>query len=112
MNAPEKDSPTSGAPSPFLSFGDQSEEEQIAQLIKLFSLPPVLSKSKAIWATGDNPTAFYARQDPKSPDFDPSYPEQIGGRRSGKAPRNYWTVDILRWKVRNASRTSRGDQGQ
>jgi hypothetical protein len=112
MNAPEMNSPVSAAQSPFVSFGDQPEEEQIAQIIKLFSLPPVLSKSKAIWATGDNPTAFYGKQDPKSPDFDPLYPAPIGGRRSGKAPRNYWTVDILRWKVRNASRTSCGGQGQ
>lgn len=106
MNACEKNAPITGASPPFAYFGKQSEEEQIAQIIKLYNLPPVLCKSKVLWVTGDTKHDFYALQDENSGDFDPSYPEQIGGRRSSRAPRRYWTVDIVRWMVRRASRTS------
>ena len=95
------------AASSFVPFGKLSEEEQIALLIKLFDLDPVLKTPKAIAVTGDTRTDFYARQDPKGPLFDPTYPEPIGGRRSGRASRSYWTVDILRWRIRRATSGSR-----
>jgi hypothetical protein len=89
------------------SCGELPEDEQIALLIKLFDLAPVLKTSKAIAVTGDTRTDFYGRQDPKDTLFDPTYPEPIGGRRSVRAPRSYWTVDILRWRIRRANSGSR-----
>jgi len=112
MNAPEMNSAVSGATSPFVSFGDQSEEEQIAQLIKFFNLAPVLDKSETLWVTGDTKHDFYAQQNESNVDFDPSYPREIGGRRSQRASRRYWTLDILRWMVRRASRANKGAQPQ
>lgn len=102
MNAPKKIAPDPGASSPFVPFGKQSEEEQIAQLIKLFDLDPVSNSRKVISVTGDTHTDFYARQDPRDAMFDPMYPKPIGGRRSTRASRRYWTVDILRWRIRQA----------
>lgn len=103
MDAPKKNAPASGASSSFVPFGNQSEEEQIAQLIKWFDLDPVLRTPKVISVTGDTRTDFYARQDPTDTLFDPMYPKPIGGRRSGKATRRYWTVEILRWRIRLAN---------
>ncbi|MCX7515208.1 hypothetical protein ACFWZ3_05505 [Frateuria sp. GZRR35] len=102
MNAPNKHAPGMGASAPFTPFGQQSEEEQISQLIRLFALDPVLRTSEVIAVTGDTRTDFYGRQDPNDKLFDPSYPEPIGGRRSRKASRRYWTIDILRWRIRQA----------
>ena len=107
MDASKKTAPGSGAPSSFVPFGKQSEDEQIAQLIKLFDLDPVLRTTEVIAVTGDTRTDFYARQDPTNALFDPAYPEPIGGRRSGRASRRYWTVDILRWRIHQATSGSR-----
>jgi len=114
MDALEKNPPCAGAgaSSSFVPFGEQSEEDQIAQLIKFFNLPPVLDKSKILWVTGDTKHDFYAQQDESNGDFDPFYPKEIGGRRSQRAPRRYWTVDILRWLVRRASRGNKWGQPQ
>lgn len=103
MEASTTGAPTKGATSHFVPFGNLSEEEQIEQLIKLFDLAPILRTPDAIKVSGDTRTDFYGRQDPNNPLFDPSYPEPIGGRRSGRASRSYWTVDILRWRIRLAS---------
>lgn len=103
MNTPNKTAREPGASSSFVSFGKQSEEEQIAQLIKLFDLGPVLRTREVISITGDTHTDFYARQDPSNAIFDPTYPEPIGGRRSSKASRRYWTVAILQWRIREAN---------
>ena len=102
MDAPKKNVPGSGAPSSFVRF-EQSEEEQIAQLVKLFDLDPVLRTAKVISVTGDTRTDFYARQDRTNTLFDPTYPEPIGGRRSRRGTRRYWTVEILRWRIRLAN---------
>ncbi|KAA0068500.1 hypothetical protein [Rhodanobacter sp. T12-5] len=112
MDALEKNAPCAGASSSFVPFGVLSEEEQIDQLIKLYNLPPVLGKSKVLWVTGDTKHDFYAWQDESNADFDPAYPKEIGGRRSQRAPRRYWTVDVLRWMVRRASRANRWEQLQ
>lgn len=103
MNTSNKTAPVSGASSSFVPFGNQSEEEQIAQLIKLFDLDPVLRTPEVISVTGDTRTDFFARTSPTNKLFDPTYPEEIGGRRSGKASRRYWTIDILRWRIRQAN---------
>ncbi|WP_162405407.1 hypothetical protein [Pseudoxanthomonas jiangsuensis] len=103
MEASPNTVPGPGTALSFVSFRSQPEEEQIKQTIKLFDLPPVLKTAKVIEVTGDTRTNFYARQDPKDALFDPTYPEPIGGRRSGRTPRSYWTVDILRWRIRQAS---------
>ncbi|WP_449426869.1 hypothetical protein [Rhodanobacter umsongensis] len=103
MDAPRENAPAQGASSSPVPFGKQSEEEQIAQLIRLFELDPVLRTVKVISVTGDTRTDFYARQDPTNLIFDPTYPEPIGGRRSGRASRRYWTVEILRWRIRQAN---------
>lgn len=103
MEASKTSAPAKGAVSSFVPFGNLSEEEQIEQLIKLFGLTPILRAPEAIKVSGDTRTDFYARQDPNSPLFDPSYPEPIGGRRSGRASRSYWTVDILRWRIQLAN---------
>ena len=92
-----------GAANPSSEFGKLPEAEQVELLIKLFNLGPILKTAKAIDVTGDTHTDFYARQDPKHPLFDPTYPEPIGGRRSGRASRQYWTVEILSWRVRRAA---------
>ncbi|WP_458068248.1 hypothetical protein [Rhodanobacter sp. BL-MT-08] len=112
MDASQKNAPCAGASSSFVPFGMLSEEEQIAQLIKLFNLPPVLDKSEVLWVTRDTKHDFYAWQDESNAAFDPSYPKEIGGRRSQRAPRRYWTVEILRWMVRRASRANKGEQLQ
>jgi hypothetical protein len=103
MDAHKKNAPASVASSSFVQCGNQSEEEQIAQLIKWFDLEPVLRTPKVISVTGDTRTDFYARQCPTNTLFDPMYPKPIGGRRSGKATRRYWTVEILRWRIRLAN---------
>lgn len=103
MDAPKKNVPDPGASSSCVPSGNQSEEEQIAELIKLFDLDPVLRTSKAISVTGDTRTDFYARQDPADTLFDPTYPKPIGGRRSDRATRRYWTIEILRWRIRQAN---------
>lgn len=95
--------PEPGAQSSFVPFGKQSEEEQIVQLIRLFDLEPVSRTPKAISITGDTRTSFYDRQNPTHPLFDPTYPSPIGGRRSERAPRRYWTVEILQWCIRSAN---------
>ena len=87
-----------------VSFRRKSEDEQLAQLIKLFDLAPVLLTPKVISVTGDTKTDFYERQDPTSALFDPTYPKPIGGRRSARATRRYWTEEILRWRIRQAAR--------
>lgn len=103
MEASKKTAPAMGAVSPFVPFGTLPEDEQIAQLIKMFDLPPVMRTPKVIWTNGDTRTGFYERQDPTHPLFDPTFPEPIGGRRSGRASRHYWTIDILRWRIRQAT---------
>lgn len=107
MGATKNTASNLGTSSSFVPLGDLPEDEQIALLIKLFDLDPVLKTAKVIAVTGDTRTDFYARQDPKEALFDPTYPEPIGGRRSGRSPRSYWTVDILRWRIRRASTGSR-----
>ena len=107
MNAPKENAPELVASPAYLPFGKQPEEEQIAQLIALFDLGPVLRTSEVIWVTGDTRTDFYARQAPTNRIFDPAYPEPIGGRRSTRASRRYWTVDILRWRIRQANSVRR-----
>lgn len=99
--------PSHGAPSAFALFGDQSEELQIEQLIRFFNLEPVLKTPKVISVTGDTRSDYYARTSPNSALFDPTYPPPIGGRRSSRASRLYWTVDILRWRIRQAKLESR-----
>ena len=90
------------ASSPYLTYRDLPEEEHIAKLIKLFGLEPVSRKPKVISISADTETGFYDRQDPNHSEFDPSYPEPIGGRRSKKSSRCYWTVEILSWRIRQA----------
>lgn len=107
MKTSNKTVPEPGASSPFVPFGDQPEEEQIAQLIRLFDLDPVLRTPQVIAVTGDTRTDFFARTSPTNKLFDPTYPTPIGGRRSGRASRRYWTVDILRWRIRQANSGSR-----
>ena len=84
------------------SFSDLPEDEQIAVLIKLFELPPVVNSQKAMWITGDPNTDFDARQNINDPEFDRNYPQPIGGRRSKRASRRYWTIELLQWRVRLA----------
>ena len=103
MDAPKRTAPGPGASSFFIPFGKQSEEEQVAQLIKLFNLSPVLRTPEVISVTGDTRTDFYGRQDPTNTIFDPTYPQPMGGRRSGRASRRYWTVEILCWRIRQAN---------
>lgn len=107
MSASNKTASNQDAVLSVVPFGKLPEDEQIALLIKLFDLNPVLKTAKAIAVTGDTRTDFYARQDPRDVLFDPTYPEPIGGRRSGRASRSYWTVDILRWRIRRANSGSR-----
>jgi hypothetical protein len=107
MDASKKAAPVSGAASSCVSFGTLPEEEQIALLIKLFDLDPILRTPKVIAVTGDTRTDFFARTSPSNKLFDPTYPTQIGGRRPGRASRRYWTVDILRWRIRQANSDSR-----
>ncbi len=83
------------------------EDEQVALLIKMFNLAPVLRSAQAIDVTGDTHTDFYNRQSPKHELYDETYPEPIGGRRSGRSPRRYWTIEILRWRIRQATSASR-----
>lgn len=112
MDALEKNASCAGASSSFVPFGVLSEEEQIAQLIKLFNLPPVLNKAKVLWVTGETKHDFYAKQDESSGDFDPSYPQEIGGRRSQRSPRRYWTLDVLHWLIRRANQANKGGKPQ
>lgn len=87
-----------------------SEDDQIAMQIRMFNLDPVLRSPKVISVTGDTHTDFYYRQDPTHELFDHTYPEPIGGRRSGKASRRYWTIEILRWRIREAARSVEGGE--
>ena len=103
MDASKKAAPGPGAASAFVPFEQLQEEEQIAKLIKLFELEPVMKTAKVIAVTGDTRSDFYSRQDPKDALFDPTYPEPIGGRRSGRASRRYWTVDVVQWRLRLAT---------
>ena len=89
------------------TLSELPEDEQISILIKTFNLPPVVPTPTAIWVTGDTRTDFYARQNINDPKFDPTYPQPIGGRRSDRASRRYWTIDLLRWLVRLAVSGSR-----
>lgn len=107
MRTSIKTAPEPGAPSAFLPFGDQSEDDQIAQLIKLFDLDPVLRTPQVIAVTGDTRTDYFARTSPTNKLFDPTYPSEINRRRSCRASRRYWTVDILRWRIRQAQADSR-----
>jgi hypothetical protein len=103
MGASKPTAPISGAANLYSGFGKLPEAEQVELLIKLFNLGPILKTPKAIEVTGDTRTDFYARQDPKDALFDPTYPLPIGGRRSDRATRQYWTVEILSWRVRRAT---------
>ncbi len=107
MVASKKTAPVSGGLSSFVPFGNMPEEEQVALLIKLFDLGPVMRTPEVIETTGDTHTDFYGRQDPNDDLFDPTYPEPIGGRRSSRASRRYWTIDILRWRIRLAQSGNR-----
>ncbi len=98
---------TSAALACAATLSDLPEDEQIAILIKTFNLPPVVNTQTAIWVTGDTRTDFYARQSVTDAKFDKNYPQPIGGRRSERASRRYWTIDLLRWLVRLAVSGSR-----
>jgi len=103
MGASKPTAPILGAVNRYSEFGKLPEAEQVELLIKLFNLGPILKTPKAIEVTGDTRTDFYARQDPTDQLYDPTYPEPIGGRRSNRATRRYWTVEILSWCVRRAT---------
>lgn len=95
------DSPCSAA------FGIQSEDEQIAQIIKLFDLDPVSKTADVLRITGDSRTRYFDRTSPNSEGFDPTYPNPIEPRSLSRAARRYWTIDILRWRIRQTTLASR-----
>lgn len=78
-----------------------TEDFMIAYLVKIFELQPVICTNEAIKLIGDKRTTFYERQNPRSEYFDKSYPEPINKERSRNETRLYWTIDVLRWRIRN-----------
>lgn len=107
MNDIDRTPRKTSVPSLVLPFGDLPEEEHIAQLIKFFDLDPVSTTPEVLRITGDTRTDFFARTSPINELFDPTYPKPIGGRRAGRATRRYWTIDILRWRIRQTKLESR-----
>ena len=89
------------------SFGKLAEDEQIAMLIKLFELPPVVGTSKAIWIIGETRTDYYSLQNIHDAKFDAKFPLPIGGRRSQRSSRRFWTIDLLRWRIQLANSGNR-----
>lgn len=79
------------------------EDLQIATLIRQHALPLVCGPKLGCSIIGKSRTDWYALQNPKDATFDPTFPPAIGGRRSERASRQYWVVDLLRWRIRLAA---------
>ncbi len=104
MKKPTDDAEQASADSKCLQLlRDKSEDEQIATLVKLHQLPPISDTATGIWITGISRTDWFGLQNPNDQIFDKDFPPPIGGRRSDRAPRKYWTVDLLRWRIRLAA---------
>lgn len=79
------------------------EDEQIEILIRQHKLPVICGPRVGCLIIGKSRTTWYALQNPNDPSFDPTFPSPIGGRRSERASRQYWVVDLLRWRIRLAA---------
>ena len=86
----------------------ETENAEIAEIIALHGYPAISKTPAAIGMMSDSHTGFYDRQNPLHVDFDPSFPLPLD-KKSARSSREYWTKEIIRWRIRKAAKSGRKD---
>jgi hypothetical protein len=109
VNRRDEKSPASDDRRCACHFSDREKENaEIAEIIALHGYPAISKTLAVIEMMSDSHTAFYDRQNPQHVNFDDSYPPPLD-KKSARSSREYWTKEVIRWRIRKAARSGGKD---